>query len=55
MAPYSGDDHVPGLVDLDQITCGNYSLSCKQHETKLNGICDNIGVSQDKMVSVVLH
>ncbi|KAG0565056.1 hypothetical protein KC19_8G160000 [Ceratodon purpureus] len=23
MAPYSGDNHVPGLVDLNQITCGN--------------------------------
>ena len=55
MAPYSGDDHVPGLVDLDQITCSNYSLYCKQHEATLNGSCGNRDVLQDNMVSVVLY
>lgn len=31
MAPYSGDNHAPGLVDLNQITCGNKVSSFRQN------------------------
>jgi hypothetical protein len=35
MAPYSGDNHVPGLVDLNPITCGNKVSSFRQHLKQL--------------------
>lgn len=39
MGPYSGDNHVPGLVDLNQITCGNkVSGFCQQLKQLIKGV-----------------
>lgn len=39
MVPYSGDDYVPGVVDLDKITCGrSVKHTCSLHEEMQDGI-----------------